>query len=237
MSVFESEAMDNVGDRPLVSVIMPIYNGRQYLDQAVRSVLQQTLLNWELIIVDDGSTDGSYDRGLHWSGQDERIRVYRHPAAENRGIGATRNLAISKSRGEFLTLLDCDDKYLPLRLEKEVKVALANPEVALVYSKAEVIDETDELVADQPELVGKINRAPVFGSGVRGRTTFEDFIRHSCWVPVSSALCSKRAAIEIGGFHERLYGFEDDLFFCELANVADSYFLDEVLVQYRVHSG
>src|SRR4051794_19766926 len=92
-----------------VSTIMPIFNGIETIDRAVSSLLRQDLLGWELIAIDDGSTDGSYERMRDWSKRDPRIRTFR--VEENRGPGAARNNAIRQASGKMLAYLDCDDEF------------------------------------------------------------------------------------------------------------------------------
>ena len=99
---------------PLVSVIMPLYNKRPYVKRAITSIQQQTFSNWELIIVDNGSTDGSTDE---IPCDDPKIRFFQQT---NRGPGAARNLGISMAQGEFVTFLDADDYYYPNKLEEEM---------------------------------------------------------------------------------------------------------------------
>lgn len=99
---------------PLISVIMPLYNKRRYVRRAVDSVIQQAFPNWELIIVDDGSTDGSVDEIPR---NDSRIRLYRQA---NAGPAAARNYGILMATGELVTFLDADDYYYPQKLEKEM---------------------------------------------------------------------------------------------------------------------
>ena len=100
---------------PLVSVIMPLYNKRPYVKRAVHSVLRQTFPDWELIVVDDGSTDGS---STEIPRDEPRIRLFRQT---NAGPGAARNHGISIARGEYVTFIDADDYYYVDKLEQEVK--------------------------------------------------------------------------------------------------------------------
>jgi GT2 family glycosyltransferase len=100
---------------PLVSVIMPVYNGMATLERAVRSVQAQTFADWELLVVDDCSTDGSREAVASWAAVDPRIRPL--CSAENRGPGAARNLGLRSARGEFIAYLDGDDEYDPQYLE------------------------------------------------------------------------------------------------------------------------
>lgn len=105
----------DIRKNPLVSVIMPLYNKQPYVRRAVESVKVQTYENWELIVVDDGSTDGSLDEVPR---EDERIRIF---CQENRGPGAARNRGAKKASGEIVTFIDADDIYFPNKLSMDVK--------------------------------------------------------------------------------------------------------------------
>jgi glycosyltransferase involved in cell wall biosynthesis len=116
---------------PLVSVIVPAYNAERFLGRALRSALAQTYPHLEIIVVDDGSTDGT--AGVIHSFTDVRIR---HLAQPNRGQGAARNLAIRASAGRFVTFLDADDLYLPPKVERQVDFLTAHPDCAIVFCDA-----------------------------------------------------------------------------------------------------
>ncbi|MBC7489142.1 MAG: glycosyltransferase family 2 protein [Glaciimonas sp.] len=120
----------------LVSIIMPVYNGEAYIQVAVQSVLDQTYENWELIIVDDGSTDGTAK--FLDSLTDFRIKRINQP---NRGVSAARNAALSIVQGEFITLLDADDKLPPLSITLRTKFLLKNPEVDIVDGVIHFLDK------------------------------------------------------------------------------------------------
>ena len=96
---------------PLISVVMPVYNGASTLGRALRSVASQTFRDWEVVAVDDGSNDGSADILRRWAAEDRRIRVFR--LDNNRGVSAARNFAIQNVRGSLITYLDQDDEYYP----------------------------------------------------------------------------------------------------------------------------
>ena len=101
--------MNNTPSQPLVSVILPVYNGAALLGRALDSVLHQTFAAWEVVAVDDGSTDGSYEALQRWAARDCRVRAIR--LAENNGVGAARNVAIQNARGPLISYLDQDDEY------------------------------------------------------------------------------------------------------------------------------
>ena len=118
---------------PFVTVIMPAYNVAPYLREAVESVLAQTYRDWELVIVDDGSTDGTAAIADECAQLDDRIRLVRQ---ENRGLAGARNTALQAGRGEFFALLDSDDIWDPGFLEAQMEVFARHPETALVSGSA-----------------------------------------------------------------------------------------------------
>lgn len=110
---------------PLVSVIIPVYNTERYVGDAVKSVLEQTYHNFEVILVDDGSTDKSLSALEIFGSQ---IRVYKQ---EHQGIGATRNRAIEEAKGAFLAFLDADDIWMKDKLENQIRVFQEQPDLEI----------------------------------------------------------------------------------------------------------
>lgn len=129
---------------PLVSVILPVYNGEAYLAQAVDSVLQQTLRPFELIAIDDGSNDGSPSILASYR---DRITVVRQA---NGGVAAARNAGIARARGEFVAFLDQDDYWLPEKAARQAALFAANQRLGLVHTAVAYYDQVrEEYVAPQ----------------------------------------------------------------------------------------
>ena len=140
---------------PFISIITPFHNVRAYLAEAIESVLCQSYRDWELILVDDGSDDGSRDIALHYRDRHPgRISVLEHPGHANRGISASRNLGAAAARGAWLACLDGDDVWLPEKLAQQVEIVRAHPEIGLVlgaslywYSWSGADGDRDRLIA------------------------------------------------------------------------------------------
>ncbi|MGB3902114.1 MAG: glycosyltransferase family A protein, partial [Bacteroidales bacterium] len=113
----------------LVSIIIPVYNGEKYISDTIQSVIDQTYKNWELIIVDDGSTDNTAEIVKQFN--DSRISYIKK---NNTGVSDTRNVGAMISKGEILCFLDADDIWLPENLEKKVEKLITEPKGVLVYS-------------------------------------------------------------------------------------------------------
>ena len=108
------------GAEPLVSVLIPVYNGEAFLAEAIASALVQTHRTLEVLVVDDGSTDGSAAVALEFTRRDPRVRYLTHPGGQHLGTSATRTLGIRESRGEYVAPLDADDVWLPAKVERQV---------------------------------------------------------------------------------------------------------------------
>jgi glycosyltransferase involved in cell wall biosynthesis len=120
----------------LVSVVMPIHDAERYLAEAIESVRAQRYERWELILVDDGSTDGSAAIAARYAAaQPDRITLLRHPDRRSHGASASRNLGLARARGEFVAFLDADDLWLPGNLAEQVPRLQAMPEAGVLYSR------------------------------------------------------------------------------------------------------
>ncbi len=129
---------------PLVSVIMPVYNGEEYLAAAIESILAQTFSDFELIVVDDGSQDRSPQIIREYSKRDGRIRFFQ--LERNQGPSAARNRGIAAAGGDFVTNMDSDDICLPERLQKQVDFLLTAPDIGAVGTHAKVVDADLQLI-------------------------------------------------------------------------------------------
>lgn len=112
-----------MGENPIISVIVPVFNVDKYLNQCVDSILNQTFTDFELILVNDGSFDYSYEICKEYAENDSRVRVF---SQENKGLSAARNLGINKARGEFLTFIDSDDYVVTEYLECLYTILIEN---------------------------------------------------------------------------------------------------------------
>lgn len=133
---------NQVVDYGLVSVIMPNYNSEKYVEATVKSVLAQTYKKWELIFVDDCSTDKSLE--IVKSFDDERIKVFQNE--KNSGAAVTRNSAIEKAKGSWISFLDSDDIWLPEKLEKQISFMYDN-DIAFSYTDYDVLNENNERIS------------------------------------------------------------------------------------------
>ena len=123
---------------PLVSVIMPAYNAERFLEEAIRSVMSQTVTDWELLVLDDGSKDRTATIAADLAAQDSRIRFL--PNEANMGVAKTRNRGFALCRGQYVALLDSDDVWHPDKLEKQLALA-EQTDADMVYCSYGIMDE------------------------------------------------------------------------------------------------
>lgn len=206
----------------LISIMMPAYNAEAFIGQAIESVLVQTYLLWELIVVDDGSKDGTSEIVNGYI--DPRIQVIHQ---KNRGEAAARNVALKQVNGEFLAFLDADDLYLPQHLEATIGCLIAHPEYDGVYSDGYYIDTQGRRVQKlssrrRGPFEGRIFEETVFASDVFGPP--------ACVVLRSSqiAQCGLK-------FDEDIVIGPDWDFFTKFAEYAQFGYLDQVTCEYRIH--
>jgi glycosyltransferase involved in cell wall biosynthesis len=186
-----TESSGAVSSNPLVSVVVIAYNCAEFVGHAVASVLEQTWKHLEVIVVDDGSTDRTPD--VIRSIADPRLRYVRQ---KNSGPNAARNEGIRQARGNFIAFLDCDDWWLPAKLEKQLAKANGHPDVGLVYSWALRVD-TSGAHGDR------------FDSIVEGRVLDRLLLGNCIAGSASSAMVTRRAVETVGTFDESLHYAED----------------------------
>lgn len=133
--------------KPAVSICMPSFNQARFLPQTLDSALAQTFQDFEVALVDDGSTDATLTIARSYESRHPgRLRVYTHPGGANRGISASTNLAISRTTGEFIVILDSDDLWLPDTLDRRYAFMRANPDAALACTHYDMIDENNQCI-------------------------------------------------------------------------------------------
>jgi glycosyltransferase involved in cell wall biosynthesis len=207
-----------MGRGPKVSVIIPTYNHALYLPGAIQSVLDQTFRDFEMIVVDDGSTDDTAEVIKPFFA-DPRFR-YIHQ--RNRGLAAARNTGIKHTEGELVAFLDADDLWLPEKLEEEVRIIdRGGPEVRLVYCFFQYIDQGGNILETVTEHPIK-------------NPTYKDLL-YCNWVLGSSSavLIRKKAFDEVGLFDESLRSLEDIDMWIRILRGHKSLYVDKVLVQLR----
>jgi glycosyltransferase involved in cell wall biosynthesis len=122
----------------LVSIIVIFYNEERFIQEAIESVIAQTYPHWELLLVDDGSSDDSNEIALSFVNQrPDQIYYLQHPCGENFGKVASRNLGIQHAKGQYIAFLDADDVWLPHKLAEQVEILDMHPDICMLYGETE----------------------------------------------------------------------------------------------------
>jgi glycosyltransferase involved in cell wall biosynthesis len=219
---------------PVVSVVLIFFNGERFIEEAVQSVRDQTLTDWELILVDDGSTDRSTEIARDVAAGDERIRYVDHPGHQNRGMSASRNLGVANASAPYIAFIDTDDVWVPTKLSEQVDLLAGMPDVALVcgamlywYSWNPAATEADHVVLtggvadrrlDPPQAA-----VTLFPLGRRRGVGTDILVRRTVFDAV-------------GGFEEQFRGMlEDQAFFIKVFMRYPIYISSRPWLRYRQH--
>jgi glycosyltransferase involved in cell wall biosynthesis/SAM-dependent methyltransferase len=220
---------------PRVSIITIFHNEERFLAEAVESVLDQTYPHWELLLCDDGSTDGSPGIARRFATEhSDRIRFLQHPGGANRGMSATRNLGIRNSTAEFISFLDGDDVWAPEKLERQVRLAERHPQAAAVYGRLHVwygwTRNPDDLARDYVQPLGGEPEQLIQPPELLIR-----FLRNDLFTP--SGLLFRRDVLEaVGGYEESFRGMhEDGIVLAKICLRWPLYASGEVWYKYRQH--
>jgi glycosyltransferase involved in cell wall biosynthesis len=205
-------------NKPLVSIIMPVYNAESYIKEAIQSILNQTFTDFEFIIIDDGSTDNSLK--IIKSFKDNRIKIIKNKG--NLGLIKTLNKGINLAQGRYIARMDADDIAMPERLEKQMAFLKENPDYGLVGTLAEIIDE-------EGVSTGKIHDLPISYEAIKSRILFQCPFVHP-------SVMGKIEVFKEFKYKEN-YPIAEDLFlWIEIISKYKVANINELLLKYRVHS-
>jgi glycosyltransferase involved in cell wall biosynthesis len=194
---------------------MIFLNGEKFIREAIQSVVIQTFDSWELMLVDDGSTDGSTRIARDFAAEHPRkIRYLEHPGHENRGMSASRNLGFRAGRGEYIALLDCDDIWHPEKLARQVEILDRHDDAAMVYNATlrwfGWTGKPEDAAKDHPRPLGVVPGRMVYPPEMIPR-----FLRDDGQTPAICSVLIRREAVEsVGAFEESFRSlYEDQAFF------------------------
>ncbi|MDB5248565.1 MAG: glycosyl transferase family 2 [Segetibacter sp.] len=215
---------------PLVSVLIPCYNHEKYVDQALNSVVDNSYSNKEIVIIDDGSTDGSYEKIKIWASKNSHLIKVRAFTRENKGLATTLNELIELAAGEFLCLLASDDLLITDSIEKRIAVLLQNPDKLVVIGDAKVINTEGEVIMQ--------SAIEDLYFGKKSNYLTVEGLKYSVineWsIPGPVILVKKSLYNLIGSYPTNLLA-EDLNFYLQVIGRELLIFVDEPVALYRVH--
>ncbi len=202
---------------PLLSIIMPAFNAERYIREAIGSILGQDFREFELIIIDDGSADRTFEIAASFS--DKRIILLQNDV--NRGIVFSRNRGIGQARGSYIGMLDADDIAMPGKFRKQVEFLESNRDFGMVGSWAMLIDENGKCTGKAWKLPGKPDKIPPV-------MLFKNYF-------VQSAVVFRRSCLPEYRYKEGYEIVEDYKLWIDILKRSKGWNIPEFLVQYRVH--
>jgi glycosyltransferase involved in cell wall biosynthesis len=176
---------------PLISVVIPVFNGERTIKETIESVLRQTFADFEIIIINDGCQDATVE--IVSNIQDSRIQVYSYP---NAGLAASRNRGINHASSEYIAFIDADDLWTPDKLEAQLNSLKANPDAAVAYSWTDYIDQSSQFLRRGSHIT--------VNGDIYPHLLVIDFLENG-----SNPLIRKQAFVEVGNFDESLTAAED----------------------------
>jgi len=208
---------------PLVSIIIPTFNRALFLKETLESINKQTFLNYEVIVIDDGSSNDEANKVCEFF---EKVSYFK--IKNSGGPAKPRNIGIQKAKGKYLAFLDDDDLWLPTKLEKQVVVLENNPDFGLVHGCCEVIDEKGRF---QNRIIGRPGSIDVKHGDVSMRMIGN-------WtIMMPTPLVRKEVIDKVGFFNEEMPpAGEDTEYWTRCSFETQFYYIDEPLVKYRVHA-
>ncbi len=226
------------GEGPRVSVILIFLDGQDFMDEAIASVMAQTMDDFELLLCDDGSTDASTAIARGWAARHPgKVRYLEHEHHANRGMSATRNLGIAAARGEFIAFIDADDVWHPRKLAEQTALMDAHPELGMVCGTVRYWSSWnggDDVLVPTGHVKNRVVRPP--------ETSLSLYPLGRAAAPCPSDILLRREAVEaVHGFEEHFTGarqiYEDQGFLAKLYLAWPVLFADAVWLDYRQHPG
>jgi glycosyltransferase involved in cell wall biosynthesis len=222
---------------PVVSVIVIFFDEEKFIIEAIESVIEQVFDEWELLLVDDGSTDGSSDIARYYASRyPQKIRYLQHDNHQNRGASASRNLGLHYASGRYIAFLDADDVWMPHKLLEQVPILDSQPDAAMLYGNTEYWYSWTGKLEDK-----QLDFMPLLG--VPSKTLVKPpelvplFLTGKAAVPCTCSILVRREAIKsIGGFEEDFrYVFTDQVFYIKLCLNVSVFVCDQCWDRYRQH--
>lgn len=224
---------------PVVSIVTIFLDAERFIQEAIDSAFAQTYGAWELLLVDDGSTDRSTEIALQYVHRSGRVRYLEHPGHVNRGMSTSRNLGLKHARGKYIAFLDSDDVWLPGKLEQQVAILDSQPNAGMVYGLSEFwfswAGREEDCGRDFVHLLGVPSNELIQPPSLLTRF----FFAQDAAIPGPTDVLIRRETIErVGGFEDAFRGpYEDEAFYAKVCLSHPVIAVDTVWDRYRQHSG
>ena len=209
-------------DNQLVTVVIPAYNRVNYIEQTIGSVLDQTYPQIQLIVIDDGSTDGTYEKIQAYG---DRLQLLTHPGHLNRGQSASINLGLRQASGKYIAILDSDDYWAPEKLDIQVDFLEKHPDIGLVYTNGYAVNAEGEILY------------AIYDNNHKEYND-TDAVLLDCYILLPQNSLVRKSVYDKAGFFEESYrSAQDHDMLIRIAEITKFAYLQDFLFFYRRHPG
>lgn len=214
-----------------ISIITASYNYAQYISECIESVIAQTYQNWELIIVDDGSTDNSVEIIKSYCQKDNRIKLYQHKNGQNKGLKDTILLGLKQADSEWVAFLESDDMFMPDYLEEKVKVIEKEPEVKFIFNNFDIIGNMTFKQTSYDKQFQQLMKNKI------GLHNYNKEMLNDNPIPTFSVVILKKDLLLNNiDFNSPIKQWLDYYLWIQLASKNNFYFINQTLTLWRKHS-
>jgi len=229
-----------MSDKPLISAVIIFLNEEKFIQEAIDSVFAQTYDNWELLLVDDGSTDQSAQIAQHCAEQyPEKVRYIEHPNHANRGMSASRNLGVRSAKGKYISYLDGDDVWLPNKLEEQLDILNSQPEAVMVFGPLQLwyswAGNPEDVERERLYGVDRTGVHPYSDTLVKAPKLLSLMLRDEEFIP-SSILVEREVIERVGGYEDVFRaGYSDAVIFVKMCLTFAVFVSGKSWYKYRKH--
>ena len=217
--------------KPLISIITASYNYSDFIEETINSVLKQTYKNWELLVVDDGSSDNSINIIKKYSENHVNIHLYTHKNNSNKGLQKTIELGIKKAKGKYIAFLESDDFWETTNLEKKVQEIELHPEAKVIYNNINPFGDENQLNI----MSGYINRCRSLSKDVTTPKDISKYFIISTIIPTLSCLMVEKKVLKNCNFNSPILAYLDWWLESQLCFKTKALYIDEKLTNWRIH--
>lgn len=218
--------------KPKISIIMASYNYQEYIKEAINSVIDQTYKNWELLIIDDGSTDNSIETIQEYTKKHQNINLFQHPNKENKGLNETLKLGLKMSNGEYIAFLESDDYWSNDTLKKRIESIQKYPDAKLIFNSIEVFGSENNKSLMNPH----IKRCEKLYEEINCASDISKYIPAVNLIPTFSCWMSERQALLNCNFNTPIQYCLDMWLWMQIAFQYSAAVVNERLTHWRIHS-
>ena len=208
-----TNSLSDIHNNFFFSVIICCYNSEKFIETTIKSVIDQRYTNWELIIIDDGSTDNTINILKKKIIENKKIKLF---SQKNKGLAVARNEAIKKTKYNWIVIIDHDDRLKINRLEELKKIIIGNKEIKLIFSDAVFFDNI-KFLHTRFEISKKHDNFSPYKISLKKKDAFINLIQYGCFIVSSTVAFSKKEALEIGLFNIKYKFIVDYIFFLKFA--------------------